>query len=168
MKAATKSKVTVAEFIDTQVRLLEGLGKPQFQIAAEAGFNKPNIITMLKQGTTKVPLAKVGPLAKALGVDPMHLFKLVMAEYEPETWAAIEGFMPEKMALSKNEIEIVNTIRESNVPNPKLRSEGDKERLRNFIGTLDSDNGMDDTDVEETRRLIKEREDKKAAKKAAA
>jgi hypothetical protein len=44
--------------------------KNQSEIAAEAGFANPNMITLLKQGANRVPLDRVPQLAKALDSDP--------------------------------------------------------------------------------------------------
>lgn len=54
------TRTTVADFIAD--RLAES-DKTQREIAEECGFEKPNIITMFKNGTTKLPLNRIGPLA---------------------------------------------------------------------------------------------------------
>ena len=77
----------VATFVRHQIQVL---GKPQREIAEEVGFEKPNIITMIKQGKTKLPLAKVGAMARALETDPVYLLKLCLSTYHAETWAVIE------------------------------------------------------------------------------
>lgn len=96
----------VARFIENRIRIL---GKQQTEIAAECGFEKPNMITMIKQGRTKLPLAKVGPMAKALEADPVQLLKLTMKEYMPETWAAIEPHLDE--ALTADELRMIRAMR---------------------------------------------------------
>ena len=70
-KASTN--ITIADFIAD--RLAES-DKTQREIAAECGFDKPNIITMFKNGSTKVPLNRIGALAKALDADPAHMLRL--------------------------------------------------------------------------------------------
>ena len=82
----TKKK-TVAEYISGQIDLC---GKSQKQLAEEVGFPKANILTMIKHGTTRVPIHRVPALAKALGVDPAKLMKMVLQEYQPEILEAIE------------------------------------------------------------------------------
>lgn len=79
---------TVAEYIWGQIDLC---GKSQKQIAEEVGFPRANILTMIKHGTTRVPIRRVPALAKALGVDPAKLMKMVLEEYQPEILRAIEG-----------------------------------------------------------------------------
>ena len=131
-----KSNISVAEFVEAQVGLC---GKSQKQIAEEAGFPKPNIITMFKTGDTKIPLEKIGRFAKAIGVDPIHLFKLCMAEYHPETWVEIQA-MTDQPVLSVNEIEILEVVRSANVVNPRVRTDEDRNRIRSAIETLKPDN----------------------------
>ena len=58
---------SVAEFIADR---LAAIDKTQRQVATECGLENANVITMFKQGATKLPLNRIGPLAKALEVDP--------------------------------------------------------------------------------------------------
>ena len=103
-----KPQITVARYIEQQLALC---GRPQKEIAAECGYGTANIITMFKQGTTKVPLEKVGLLAAALQVDVTYLFRLVMTEYMPASWAALESiFGPEKF-ITANELAVAKFIR---------------------------------------------------------
>ncbi len=136
-----KPQITVAEYLSQQINLC---GKTQAEIAKEAGFAKANIITMFKQGNTKVPVSKVGPLAKALEVDPLHLYKLVMSEYEPDTWEMLQESVLKQPFVTKNEMEIIEVIRQSNVTNPKIRTEKERIRLLDAIATLKSDNATND------------------------
>ena len=99
---------TVAEFITHQIRVT---GKSQVEIASELGYDKPNIITMFKQGRTRIPLDKVGPLAKALEIDPALLLKKVMGEYMPETLAGLQSVL-EGLQLTQNELELIAAYRQ--------------------------------------------------------
>lgn len=103
---------SVADFVSMQI---EKLGKLQSEVAKEAGFDKPNLITMIKQGKTKVPLAKIGLMARSLEVDPIYLFALCMNEYMPDTWAAIESLSSQPI-LTKNELEIIKAVRAAGTP----------------------------------------------------
>jgi hypothetical protein len=136
-RARPRSNVTVAEYLTQQINLC---GKTQSEIAREAGFGKPNIITMLKQGTTKVPTVKIGPLARALEVDPLHLFKLVMNEYEPDTWDMIQDMILKQPFVTRNEMEIIEVIRTSNVVNPKITTDEERHRLLDVVATFKPDN----------------------------
>jgi len=139
-KKALPRQRSVADYIKMQINLC---GKSQIDIAREAGFAKPNIITMIKLGNTKLPIEKIGKFAKAIEVDAIHLFKLCMAEYYPENWAEIQRLVGQPV-MTLNEMEILETIRESNVINPRLRAEEDKATLLAAINTLKGDNAVND------------------------
>lgn len=115
----TPLTITVAQYLETQ---LAACGKQQAEIAREVGFEKANVITMMKQGKTKLPLAKVGKIARALGVDGVNLFRLVMNEYYPETWEEIEGIFQHRV-LTENELAVVNAMRVANVGSARLTGE---------------------------------------------
>ena len=131
----TKAK-SVAEYIALQLHLC---GKAQTQVAEEVGFDKPNVITMIKQGKTKVPLNKIGSMAKALEVDPVFFFKLVMTEYMPDLMDVIASITNQPI-ITNNELEFIQVIRSAKVVNPKLRTETEKKKFREFIETLKADN----------------------------
>jgi transcriptional regulator with XRE-family HTH domain len=101
-------RTTVAEFIADS---LAATDKTQRQVAAECGLDNPNVITMFKQGLTKLPINRVEALAKALEVDPVHLLRLVMLEYLPDAWESIENIMKSTI-LTANELELVRAFRE--------------------------------------------------------
>lgn len=102
-----KGHVTVAEYLSQQIHLS---GKPQKDIAEALGYTKPNIITMFKQGKTKVPLNKIAALSKIIGVDPIHFLRIAMLEYSPEMWEVLEGMIGKAM-ISANEAKILNIAR---------------------------------------------------------
>jgi hypothetical protein len=98
---------TVAEFL---TKVINASGKTQTEICYEIGYTKPNIITMFKQGKTKVPLDKIGPLARSLGVDGRDFFRMVLGEYMPETLRAIEPYMTIK-GMTSQETFLLETYR---------------------------------------------------------
>lgn len=100
---------TIAEFITQKIRVS---GKSQAKIASELGYINQNIITMFKQGRTRVPLDKVRPLAKALEIDPALFMKKVMGEYMPDTLAALQGVL-DGLQLTQNERELITAYRET-------------------------------------------------------
>lgn len=119
----TKKISRLATYIANQIDALSGI-KTQREIAREAGFEKPNIISMFKTGEAKLPLDRVPGLARAMNVDPAFLFRLAMQDYWPNleaTIADVFGTLP-----SKNEVEILARIRElSGDTNPGLNAELD-------------------------------------------
>jgi AraC-like DNA-binding protein len=108
MKKNLPISLTVAEFIADK---LAATDKTQRQIAEECGFEHPNVITMFKQGLTKLPINRIGPLAKALDADPVHLLRLVMLEYMPDTWQTVEDIM-QSTVLTANELALVRAFRD--------------------------------------------------------
>lgn len=104
----TITPVTVAEFIADRLATID---KTQREVAEECGFETPNIITMFKQGKTKVPLDRIRTLAKALDVDPAHLLRLALQEYMPDTWSSIEEILHSTI-LTASELELVRKYRQ--------------------------------------------------------
>jgi transcriptional regulator with XRE-family HTH domain len=122
----------VAKFVRQQIQIL---GKSQREIAQEVGFEKPNVITMIKQGKTKLPMAKVGRMAKALETDPVHLMKLCMNTYHPDTWQYIEPFL--ESALTKDEVLMLRTWRSFvGAPYVAALTDESKALLKNFLLSL--------------------------------
>jgi transcriptional regulator with XRE-family HTH domain len=107
----SQSKTTVAKFLSEQIDLCP---MSQREVAAAIGFDSPNIITMLKQGHTKVPLNRVGALAAVLGINPAHFMRMVLEEYIPETWDAVERALG-CMILSDEEDRLIRVFREMRI-----------------------------------------------------
>ncbi len=63
--------------------------KTQTEIAREAGFTKPNILSMLKRAQTRIPLTRIYPLARALDADGDLWMAAALAEYEPGLYAVL-------------------------------------------------------------------------------
>jgi len=91
-KANTKAapQLSVTQFLSGAISLS---GKTQRAIAEDLGYDNPNIVTLFKQGKTKVPVNKVPALARSLGVDPVKLLRLVMREYMPDTWEVLDSLL---------------------------------------------------------------------------
>jgi len=100
---------TVAEFITDAII---ASGKTQKQISLDLGYDNPNIITMFKQGLTPVPLKKIGPISQALDVDPVRFLRLVMLEYMPDTYQAIEQVLGAPL-LTQHEKVLIESFRKS-------------------------------------------------------
>ncbi len=120
MENVTTSRV--ARFID---RRIEETGQLQKDIAAKVGFEQPNIITMIKQGKTKLPLDKIGPMARVLETDPVQLLQMCMEEYHPATWRAIAPYM--ETAMTEDERRLLNALRNW-VGGPFLAAMSDESR----------------------------------------
>ena len=94
----------IAKYIDKKIDELKGV-KTQREIAAEIGYEMPNIISMFKRGESRVPLNKIPLLSKALGVDPAHMFRLALEQYWPNRGDIIEKLFGR--LASENEEEIL-------------------------------------------------------------
>jgi len=98
--------------------------KSQGEIATEAGFNNPNMISLIKSGSTRLPLDRVPAMAKALDVDPAYLLLLALEQMVGSTEAhAITSVM--NTAVTKHEMDWVLAIREaSDMSDPPLTRRG--------------------------------------------
>lgn len=104
-----KQRISVAEYLSQQIAIS---GVPQTEIAEALKYDKPNIITMFKQGKTKVPINKIAPLSKILGIDPVFFFRMVMSEYSPETLEVIESLIGKNIVTDTEQI-IINLARQA-------------------------------------------------------
>jgi transcriptional regulator with XRE-family HTH domain len=110
----------IAKFVEDRVEELKGV-KLQSEIAREAGYKSPNMITMIKQGNAKVAIDRVPELAKALDVDPSHLLRLALEQfYSNETVKLLMGVFKGGM-ITENETQILAALRAaSNNTDPEL------------------------------------------------
>ena len=111
----------LAKFLDTRLLELKHK-KTQAEIAEEAGFVNPNMVTMIKKGATKLPIDRVPALAKALESDPALLLRLALEQSEGST-AATAIFEIIGQPVTKNEMAWINEVREaSGDADPRLTS----------------------------------------------
>lgn len=86
--------------------------KSQRDIAIEAGFVNPNMMSLLKSGRTKMPLDRVPALAKALDCDARRLFLLALQQGGNETTlSAVEKIFG--TVVTRNEVEWIEEIRDA-------------------------------------------------------
>jgi transcriptional regulator with XRE-family HTH domain len=79
--------------------------KSQRQIAMEIGYSKPNILSMIKRGETRVPIDKVPAFAKALGVDPTYLLRISLEDCFPTLADTLNDFF--SRVATENERELL-------------------------------------------------------------
>ena len=111
----------LAKYIERRVLELKPK-KSQLQIASEAGFVNPNMITMVKSGSVKLALDRVPSMSRALDCDPAYLMRLALeqAEGDTATQAIIEIF---GTPITSNELGWLQEIREaSDGSDPRLIS----------------------------------------------
>lgn len=109
-----EGKMRVASFLE---RRLETSKLSQKEIAKMCEFPSPNIITMFKQGLSKIPIEKTVKLAKALDVDRVEFFKLLMSSYRPKEYEVIVEIMGDP--INESERAVVNLLREV-IPGDRL------------------------------------------------
>lgn len=122
----------LAKYIDRRILELKAT-KNQAQIAAEAGYPNPNMVTMIKQGTSKVALDRVPALAKALDCDPAWLMRLALEQAIGSTAAmAVTDVFGDP--VSANERTWLVGIRDaSGETDPRLTTRG-RSTLRSMFG----------------------------------
>jgi DNA-binding Xre family transcriptional regulator len=111
----------IAQYLGKKIASLSGV-KSQKQIAREVGYDRPNMLSMMKTGATKVPLEKVPALAKALGCDIGHLMRLGLEQYWPDKLDVIHEVFGR--LVTGNEWKIVQVFRqETHDTDPRIDEE---------------------------------------------
>ena len=86
--------------------------KTQRDIAAAAGFTNPNMLSMLKNGDTKLAVDRVATLAAALETDPKYLLRLALAQQGNETMARVYDEVIGTV-MSQNELGWLEVLRDA-------------------------------------------------------
>lgn len=76
----------LAKYVERRVLELKPK-KSQLKIASEAGFPNPNMVTMIKNGASKLALDRVPSMARALECDPAYLMRLSLEQAVGDTAA---------------------------------------------------------------------------------
>ena len=110
MNIENEKRSRIAQLIDNRIEELRGV-KSQKEIARIVGYKSPNIITMIKQGDTKVSLDRVQLMAKALDVDVKMFYRLALEQfYSVETVAGMFEML--SGGLTPNELELLSVYRQ--------------------------------------------------------
>lgn len=102
------TRPTVAQYLADRIK---ESGKPEHEIAAAIGCENAKIILAYTQGAAKVPISKIGPLARALGIDHVYFLRLVMHEYMPGMLEAIDEVLQNPI-LTASERGLVDHYRQ--------------------------------------------------------
>lgn len=97
----------VARFLDKHID--QNVNKSHREIAQAAGWTQSNMVTMIKKGDAKLPLDRVVPLARAIDVDPLFLFRMALEQFMPDDAEAAKML---DFICTVNETEILGVIRE--------------------------------------------------------
>lgn len=117
------AETRLAQFLSKRVLELRAK-KSQIEIANEAGFVNPNMIAMIKNGSSKLPLDRVPALAQALECDSAYLLRLSLEQAIGDTAARaiVEIF---GTPVSVNEAGWLQELREaSDHSDPRMTSRG--------------------------------------------
>lgn len=122
----------LAKYLEKRVLELRP-NKSQAQIAEEAGFVNPNMIAMLKNGSTKLPLDRVASLAAALDCDPRLLFNLALDQMGGATTVrAIEDIFG--TIVTRNEVTWINELRDASGNSDPSLTARSRNALRGIFG----------------------------------
>jgi hypothetical protein len=98
----------LAAYVAKRIDALVGI-KTQREIAAELGYDMPNIISMWKHGTCKIPLGRIPALARAIHGDPAHMWRLCVQQLEEGVGAAATEIFG--ALVSRNEADLIAAVR---------------------------------------------------------
>src|SRR6056297_589630 len=114
----------LAQYVERRILELKPR-KTQSEIAAQAGFINPNMITMIKQGSSKAALDRVPALARALECDPAYLMRLALEQAVGQTAAAAvtEIFGTPVTENERGWIDAIRTVSDNSDPRLTSRSQ---------------------------------------------
>lgn len=106
--------------------------KSQAQIASETGYRNANIITMIKNGTTRLPIDRVPSLASSLGVDPRRLLLLALEQEDETTISAFEEIIG--TVVTSHELAWIKEIRSASENSDPPLTTRSRSALRAIFG----------------------------------
>ena len=98
---------TVADYLAEKTT---ACGKTAQEIAAAIGYASADVVHAFTHGTAKVPLNRIGLLARALEIDSVYFLRLVLSEYMPDVLVAIDDALQVPM-LTENERGLIEAYR---------------------------------------------------------
>lgn len=122
----------LANFVAKRIKELQAV-KTQREIAKAAGFPNPNMLTMIKQGDSKLAIDRVVTLAKALDVDAKHLLRLALAQDGSQTtMRVIDDVLG--TVVSHNEVGWLEELREASGNSDPVITSRARAALRALFG----------------------------------
>lgn len=95
MKNKGNNDLGRSEVAELLAAAIKASPKSQAKIAQEVGFKSKNFLTMVKQGSSKLPIEKVPEVAAVLKIDAKFLLKKCYQEYQPGRWEVLKSIYPE-------------------------------------------------------------------------
>ncbi|WP_088652504.1 helix-turn-helix domain-containing protein [Marinibacterium profundimaris] len=81
----------------------------QREVAARAGFNNANVLSMMKTGETNIPLVRIPALASVLELDAQEFLMTAIAEYYPPVHEVLVDILG--LPLTAKELDAVRRLR---------------------------------------------------------
>ena len=106
---------TVSRYLE---EILALSGRSQKDIATDCGYVNANIISMFKQGRTRLPIEKVRAIARATQSDPARLLRVVLKAYHPQIWKTIQELIGRDHLLTDGEIALIAHLRDIGATDP--------------------------------------------------
>ncbi|GJD45934.1 hypothetical protein AFCDBAGC_3812 [Methylobacterium cerastii] len=116
----------IANLIRDRINELSGV-KTQRQIAAEIGYDKPQVLSMYKRGEAKVPLERLPAFARALDIDLVVLFRAGLEQWWPNEREALDQMFSERIVSARERalLEFITSgFQESDIDNAIALLEG--------------------------------------------
>jgi hypothetical protein len=86
------------------------IGISDEDLAAALDYQQSRVVTLIKNGTMRLPLMKVPALAAVLSVDPRAVLQLAMAETTPGLYDMVVRVI-DPLALAQHEIGLIRHCR---------------------------------------------------------
>lgn len=74
------------------------------------GYDRPNVIAMMKSGSMRLPANKVATSAQLLKIDPVFLLGKVISENDPVLWTVISALLGSQL-VTANELALISLVR---------------------------------------------------------
>jgi transcriptional regulator with XRE-family HTH domain len=133
----SKPKSKTAEYIRVE---MEHSTLTQKEVSEFVGFKTPNLVTMIKQGSTKLPVDKIPKFAKILEIDPVRLFKMAFMEYDEPGYNAIVEVMGEPVTKTEREVlKLLERIAPSNDIESPMEIKGYLEKIEAALTNTSSE-----------------------------
>lgn len=93
-----------------QTRMFE-LGIKNIDLQKHLGLPSPNVISMMKKGTMRLPIQYATKVANYLEVDKLAFLRKVVEENDPAVWDALHEAVSNSIPLSSNELKFIKITR---------------------------------------------------------
>lgn len=92
---------------------MDELGIKNIDLQKRLGFPTPNVISMMKSGTMRVPIQHAVSVAEYLEIDKLGFLRKVVEENDPLLWDAMQLATGSTLGLTRNESNLLSFIRTS-------------------------------------------------------